>query len=75
MPSQQQVFNSFSLEGQWVQMWWTTGPRFTYDAELTHTGWEITYLVMISVVFLIIFCENWTEIIYHVVTRLRCMAV
>lgn len=50
MPSQQQVFNSFSLEGQWVQMWWTTGP-FTYVTELTRTGWEITYLVKISVVF------------------------
>lgn len=50
MPSQQQVFDSFSLEGQWVQMWWTTG-LFPCDAELTHTGWEITYLVKISVVF------------------------
>lgn len=49
MPTQQQVFNSFSLEGQRVQMWWTTGP-FTYDAVLTHTGWEITYPVKISVV-------------------------
>lgn len=50
MPSQQQVFDSFSLEGQWVQMWWTTG-LFTCDAELTHTGWEMTYPVKISVVF------------------------
>lgn len=36
MLTQHRVFDSFSLKGQWVQLWLATG-QFTYDTELT--GW------------------------------------